>query len=106
MIGPDKATSLLAAVALMIALFVPSKESILMARPLRVTPSALASKVVPPSITTFDPSTCVIVFATTVTPSFNTKAPAASSTACVNVDFRLSGFLSSSSESFSPEKTM
>ncbi|EPJ20562.1 hypothetical protein CP02DC21_0706B, partial [Chlamydia psittaci 02DC21] len=62
--------------------------------------------VVPKSMTTVEPSVCVTFFASKVTPSLRTKEPAPICRGCVKYDFRLSTSVFSSSDNFSPEKTI
>ncbi|EPJ22090.1 hypothetical protein CP04DC42_0722B, partial [Chlamydia psittaci 04DC42] len=61
--------------------------------------------VVPKSMTTV-PAVCVKDFASKVTPSLRTKEPEPSFKGCLKYDFRLSGIVFSSSDNFSPEKTI
>ncbi|SGA31015.1 Uncharacterised protein [Mycoplasmopsis arginini] len=62
--------------------------------------------VVPRSMTTVDPASCVTCFAVTDTPSLSTRDPADNVMDWLKVEARFSARAFSSSDNFSPEKTI
>ncbi|EPJ19974.1 hypothetical protein CP02DC21_0715B, partial [Chlamydia psittaci 02DC21] len=68
-------------------------------------PEGGVCNVVPKSMTTV-PAVCVTCFASKVTPSLRTKEPAPIFRGCLKYDCRLAGTFFSSSDNFSPEKTI
>ncbi|EPJ25112.1 polymorphic membrane B domain protein, partial [Chlamydia psittaci 09DC77] len=87
----------------------PPNEAMLISKLVKVMASPSVSgvcNVVPKSMTTLEPSVCVKDFASKVTPSLRTKEPEPIFTGCLKYDFKLSASVFSSSDNFSPEKTI